>query len=246
MDNGKVEEQSNELVQSFLLVRRALGWLGFFLPLSLIVAGLVLDRDIQSSISAMYHTSAGDLLVGTLIAISVFLWSYVGYSRREGEVLSDRLISRLAALGAAGVALIPVSPPLGLAAKAPPAIAGRLSQTGLTDTLHYASAILFFTCLAIFSLVLFRRTGGHAPDADKRANNLIHLIAGALIAAVTVAMLAYALWYRGRPPETQALLDQRPVLFVLETMGIFAFATSWLVKGKSLGPLRAAARMMVK
>lgn len=245
MDAGKVEEAHNELVQSFLLVRRALGLLGFFLPLSLIAAGLALDGDIQSSISAMYHTSAGDLLVGTLIAISVFLWSYVGYSKREGEVISDRLISRLAALGAAGVALIPVSPPSHLAAKIPPAIAGRLGQIGLTDTLHYASALLFFACLAAFSLVLFRRSAGPAPDADKRAANLIHLISGVLLVAVTLAMMFYALWYRARPLETQVLLDQRPVLFVLETIGIFAFATSWMVKGKSLTPLRNAARAIV-
>ncbi|MEO8530612.1 MAG: hypothetical protein ABI459_05280 [Deltaproteobacteria bacterium] len=242
MDTEKAEEISNELVKSFILVRRAIGVLGLFLPCALITIGFGVDGAIQPSISAMYHTSAGDVLVGTMIAISVFLWSYVGYRRQPGEVLSDRLVSRLAALGAAGVALIPVSAPLGHAARMPVPLLNRWLSNGITDVMHYASAILFFLCLTLFSLVLFRR--GPVNDTDKRRANLIYLACGLVLAASLALMIGYIIYKATLPMDVAEDLATKPFLFIVETAGVFAFGISWLVKGKTLNMLKSAASLV--
>jgi len=236
------EEASNTLVKSFLLVRRAIGVLGLFLPCALVAIGYLVDGGIQPSISAMYHTAAGDVLVGTMIAIAVFLWSYVGYRRQKGEVLSDRLVSRLAALGAAGVALIPVSAPEAEAVRQPTPLLNHWLSAGVTDLLHYTAAILFFLCLTVFSLVLFRR--GPVADADKRRANLIYLICGLVLAGTLVLMIAYVVYKATLPDEAAAALAAKPFLFIVETIGVIAFGISWLVKGKTLDVLKSAASLV--
>jgi hypothetical protein len=236
------QEASNTLVKSFLLVRRAIGVLGLFLPCALIAIGYLVDGGIQPSISAMYHTAAGDVLVGTMVAIAVFLWSYVGYRRQPGELLSDRLVSRLAALGAAGVALIPVSAPEAGVARHPTPLLNRWLDGSVTDVLHYGAAILFFLCLTVFSLVLFRR--GSAPDADKRRANLIYLICGLVLAGALALMIGYVIYKATLPVEAAMTLAEKPFLFVVETIGVVAFGISWLVKGKTLDVLKAAASLV--
>ena len=237
-------EQHNDLVQSFLLVRRAIGVLGLFLPISLIVSGYAVDGIVQDSISAMYHTSAGDLLVGTMMAISVFLWSYVGYPRRPEEVLSDRLVSRLAALGAAGVALIPVSSAEGGPARHPPPLIRYLVNERVSDWLHYGAATLFFSCLTIFCLVLFRRGRERDPSRLKVRANRIYLACGLVLGGCLGVMLLYVLGRGLLSVELRAAIERRPALFIIETVGVVAFGISWLVKGRTLGAITSAARSL--
>ncbi|MGB5556993.1 MAG: hypothetical protein WBN04_03170, partial [Paracoccaceae bacterium] len=87
MQSGPQQEADNDLVLSFLAVRRALGLLGFGLPASLILYGAISGDGIEPSISEFYFTSAGDILVGTLAAIGVFLLTYVGFDKRANEIL---------------------------------------------------------------------------------------------------------------------------------------------------------------
>ena len=69
-------KEKNQLVLSFLTVRRALGLLGLALPLLLIGFGVLFSDGIERSVSAFYYTGMGDIFVGILCAIGVFLFSY--------------------------------------------------------------------------------------------------------------------------------------------------------------------------
>lgn len=239
MTSGPRQEADNELVLSFLAVRRALGLLGFALPASLVLYGVLSGEGIQPSISEFYFTSAGDLLVGTLTAIGVFLLAYVGFDRRTREILSDFWVSRIAAMGALGVAFIPTSEPAAGPELLPEPIAHRWLGAETSQYLHYGSATVFFAGLALFCLVLFRRNDPAVPmTPDKIYRNRIYLICGILIVAVMALLFAFFLYRRTLTAEAQAALDSHDIVFYLETLGILAFSVSWLTKGRALVPIR--------
>lgn len=242
MKTGPQQESENELVLSFIAVRQALGYLGVILPVSLVVIGVFSGDGIEPSISEFYFTSAGDLLVGTLCAIGVFLLTYKGFEKRPDEFFSDYWIAKLAAVGALGVAFIPTEGPV----TEPLPLMHRWVGVDMSRTLHYSSAALFFICLAIFCLVLFCRHDAAKPlDDPKRAQNKIYRGCGWVIVGTIVLMGAFGFYYQNQPPEAQQQIDSYDIIFVLESIGVFAFAISWLTKGKTLKPLQNLVQRVV-
>ena len=234
MKPGLTQEADNELVLSFIAVRQALGYLGVFLPIALGLIGVFSGDGIAPSISEFYFTSAGDLLVGVLCAIGVFLLTYKGFDKRPDEIFSDVWIARLAAVGALGVAFIPTKGPV----TDPLPLMHRLIGVDTSRSLHYASATLFFVCLAIFCLVLFCRHDAAKPmDEVKKAQNKIYIGCGWVIVATIVLMGAFGIYYQGQPEPAQQRIDSYDIIYVLESIGVLAFALSWLTKGKTLKPL---------
>lgn len=225
--SGAAQKADNDLVLSFLSVRRAIGCLGYFLPLALIAYGLSLGDGILTSISAYYYTPMREVFVGTLCAIAVFLWSYEGYRPAGGEVVTDKNTARVAAIGALAVALAPLPP------ADPAGVKCTLSQCligfGPAGWVHGLGALLFFGAFAVFSLHLFVK--GSDNSMEKRASKRIYRICGWLI-LICMALMVVAIL----PPLRDRLIGLRPV-FWLETIANFAFATSWLVKGDAMRPL---------
>ncbi len=237
---GFVAEAQNDLVLSFLAVRRMLGMLGLFLPLSLLATALFTDEPMRPSISEFYHGQGREFFVGTLCAIGVFLWSYVGYPPSHiGEKPTDKQVSRVAAVAVICVALFPTGDNLAPEGQTMQACSVFQCIVGeaTSRTLHYIAAGIFFSSLAVFCLVLFRRDGGTSQDAEKQAKNRIYTICGITIVACVLALGLYGVVYAMNDSVGQARLDGSYLVFILETIGITAFAISWLTKGKALKPL---------
>lgn len=232
---GIAQKSRNDLVLSFLAVRRAIGALGFFLPFALIAYGLLSDGGIMRSMSAAYYTPMREVFVGSLIAQAVFLWSYEGFEPDKDEWLTDKLTARIAAVSAALIALAPTSPqglfPGGIPFD--PATDCTLLQcrlgVDLTDRVHLVAAAVYFAALAVYCLVLFRR--GVVDGPEKRGSNRVYLICGWII-VVSIGAIGL-LFATGLDDSLQAL---KPV-FWLEVLATFAFATSWMVKGDAMRPL---------
>ncbi|MTE00497.1 DUF998 domain-containing protein [Paracoccus sp. YIM 132242] len=229
-ESGISQKAHNDLVLSFLAVRRAIGALGFFLPVALLAYGLA-SGGILTSISAAYYTPMREVFVGTLIAQAVFLWSYEGFRPDAGDRITDKGTARVAAVAIALVALAPSSPAAGAEAVADPAC--TLLQCalgpGLASLVHLGAAAVFFAALAVYCLVLF--TKGAVDGAEKDASNRIYRLCGwTIIASIGLVGVLFVTGLDDR----LALL--RPV-FWLETAATFAFATSWMVKGDALRPL---------
>lgn len=73
-----------KLVISYLVLRKAIGYLGIALPFILVFGNMLLNKPgIQSSISSYYYTPMRDVFVGTMCAIAVFMMSYKGYERKD-------------------------------------------------------------------------------------------------------------------------------------------------------------------
>ena len=99
---------------------------------------------------------------------------------------------------------------------------------------HYGFAAAFFAALAVFCLVLFTRADpGRAPSRAKRRRNLIFRICGGTI----VAAIAGLVVYRVLPAGTRAMLSGHSYVFWFESLGVWAFGISWLVKGRMIGVL---------
>ncbi|MEJ6710106.1 MAG: hypothetical protein QNK92_15160 [Amylibacter sp.] len=120
-------------------MRRLLGYLGFALPLVLILGALLTRAELEPSISDFYHTALRDLFVGVLITMGVFLMSYQGYERKEGEPISDNILATFAGLMAFGVALFPNE----TTNQTEVTFAQSMMGLKYTSLAHYVCAILF-------------------------------------------------------------------------------------------------------
>lgn len=227
-DSGIRQQAENDLVLSFLAVRRAIGLLGLFLPLALIVYGLLGGEGIRASMSAYYYSPMREIFVGTLCAQAVFLWSYEGYRPVDGDWLSDRNLSRAAALGAAGIALWPTTPE-GAVEVASCTLTQCVMGVQGARLVHLAAAALFFGAMALTFLILFTRGDDREP-MKQGANRIYRACGWTIIAALAlIGLLQFT-------PLGARLAPWSPV-FWLEVLASFAIAASWTVKGRSLQPV---------
>lgn len=226
------EHLRDELVLSYYRVRQALGWLGFSLPLILILGGLVSLGGMEPSISDYYHTILRDLFVGIMTAIAIFLIAYPGHRRQTGEAISDDSVTTLAGIAALGVALFPNEGPAGSPVSS---IWQAMLGNFAAAVGHYACAIAFLLCLAYICLVKFARTA-------KPYRRKIYRGCGWLILAMA-ALVIVASWFKIRGPAVpQAVVTEFRLVLWFEAIAVWAFALSWLTKGRAdlalAGPLR--------
>ena len=112
----------------------------------------------------------GDVFVGTLCAIGVFFYAYMGYTK-GGDV--DDKVGNFAGVCAIGAALFPTEPSGGLGVPA--------TFHGIA---HVVFAALLFLTLAYFSLVLFTKTHpGRPRTPEKRRRDWVYRAAGYTILA---------------------------------------------------------------
>jgi len=204
---------AQDLALSYLGLRKAIGIIGFALPFVLAFGKRLLQGPgIQDSISCYYYTDMGNVFVGSLCAIGVFLMSYRGYER------SDELAGRLACAFAVGVALFPTTPCL-----------GATPGFHFIGKLHLLSAALLFLTLAYFSLCLFTKTDAtNNPSPQKLQRNTVYRWCGYIILACIVLIGVTEL------SRLKTLLEWLTPVFWLESLAIVAFGVSWLIKGETI------------
>lgn len=202
---------NDSLVLSYMSLRRAVGLIGIALPFVLAIGTLLLEGSgLRGSVSSYYYTSMGDVFVGSMCAIAVFLMSYRGYERR------DDLAGSLACVFALGVALFPTSPEV-----------NAMPRDKLVGALHLFFAAGFLLTLAYFSLALFRLMAPN-PTPEKLQRNKVYTACGYTILAC-VALCAVVKLLPGN-----ALLLRFSPLFWLEAVAVVAFGVSWLTKGEAI------------
>lgn len=209
IDPGKVHNAA-DAVLSYLALRRAVGYFGLVLPVAVLVLGIAQPpHRFLGSISAYYYVPyAGDVFVGVLWVIGVFLWFY---DYRD----PDKWLTSAAGTFAIGVALFPTTK-------------DDLPRKFFSvATIHVACAVAFFATLAALSLFYFTR-GDTTGRPRKLARNRVYRAAGVVIVcALVVAGLGP--FVLGREGSSRLHL-----LFFCETVACWAFGASWLVKGQGL------------
>ena len=220
---SKTAQQDNpnqHLVISYLAIRRGVGIIGIALPVILVIGMLFVKtcNTIQPSISDYYYTKMGNLLVGSLCAVGLFLFSYRGYERK------DLIAGKLASIFAICIAFFPTGGP---DASSACNFLHRNSNSWIS-AIHDVSAASFFLVLAYFSLFLFTIKSDH-PTRRKLMRNKIYKFCGYTILLCIVLLLVY---FNVRSLRV-ALKEYHPI-FVLETIALWAFGFSWLTKGEGI------------
>lgn len=235
MTNHEAQSNSNQkdknihlMVLSYLTMRRILGFLGFFLPLILLIGGLWTEGCLRGSISSFYYSQSTflrDLFVAILCIMGVFLVSYKGYEKEKDECISDNLVASVAGFSIIFVAIFPM-------------VSWSLdTEIVIRFILHYGSAGLFFLAVAFMSFYKFTRpnsntTGGNTKEsAKKKCRNKVYK-ACAFAIALFIPILIPFKWLLERLLAYD--LDNLNWVFWLESLAIWAFAISWLVKGEVL------------
>lgn len=213
--SGQVESL---YLRSYLLMRAMVGALGMALPLSLVFVdrlfftGKPFPRD---SLSAYYYSGMRELFVGTLFAIAIFLVTY-----KVMEVNLDNTLSIFAGIAAVGVALFPTGRPTKALAFSP--LQDRLGE-GLVQQVHFGSAVAFIGSLAVLCFYFGLREGRRPARAKRRSPTFWrwwHWVCAGVIAGSLLFMFVAKL--SGQPSKA---------LLMGETISVWAFGTSWLMKG---------------
>lgn len=206
------------------------------MPILLVIGKLLWQGPgFQDSISSYYYTVMRDVLVGSLCAIGVFLWSYKGYDDpdwllpsakvpdwlRPFAKVTDNRASNLAGASAIGVALFPTTP------GTDPTTLRELTGNESYGGLHVAFAALFFISLAYMSIRLFTKHDPEkeGPTPEQQRRNPIYKACGWAI-LVCIALIA-GVWFL---PSDSPIRQAYPVLW-LEWGAILAFSISWFTKG---------------
>jgi hypothetical protein len=203
------DDQHSSLTFSYLALRKAVGWIGILLPFVLMMGGyLIFKEDFTlKNISVYYYTGMRDVFVGSLCAISLFLFFYKGYDKWDNRMGS------LAGFFALVVAFFPTV------------------EEGPYDWqahVHFYSAACLFVILSGISLFLFTKKETF-PTNRKLKRNRIYIICGSVMIVSLIAGEAFILFFEGDHPESD-------FVFWVETIALVAFGVSWLTKGGTLYP----------
>jgi hypothetical protein len=207
------------LIVSYLSMRRLIGILGISLPFIIVIGGLTQGpSSLQGSISGYYYTNMRDFLVGIMSGVALFLISYKGYEK------IDDIVARLSGVFALGMVFFPTG-----------MFCGHVVRVGMfqlddnvSEIVHLAFGSLFFLALSFNSIFLFTRRHPGVMGREKKRRNVIYRTCGFVMLAAQLCIAIYTAFLRHT-----LLAGSYPVL-ILETIALFAFGVSWMVKGNTL------------
>jgi Na+/H+ antiporter NhaD/arsenite permease-like protein len=223
---GAIPRQTSDgsLLISYLTLRALIGAFGLLPLLVPLIAKCGPDGSWQQSLSAYYHTTARDVLVGPLFVVGLFLISYKGFDRL------DTRSSSLAGVAALFVAVFPCS------RDQHPNAAVRLGAFQWPETvsndIHVVSAAVLFLTLAFISRCLFTKTDPKlSMTREKKWRNVVYRWSAVFMVGAIVWMAFWHIYLHGNVSSI------RPT-FIGETVALVAFGFSWLTKGEALALLR--------
>jgi hypothetical protein len=202
-----------------------MGFLGFVLPVAVVVSGFVLYGSVQDSLSDYFSLRSRDTIIIMLLIVA---WLLIKY---RGDDFIDNIAGKLAGLFALGVVFFPNS------------------GGGWQVVLHFVSATGLFLMFAFFCLFLFTRTKESPPNdlwhtivsfrfgiikSDepdmhfKKKRNKVYVACGLIMLLSMIITVVYNLCW-----QHTGLSIIKPVL-TLEWIMIWAFGFSWLVKGQTI------------
>ncbi|MBN1397269.1 MAG: DUF998 domain-containing protein [Bacteroidetes bacterium] len=212
-------DKNRSFIVSFLTMRRLIGVLGISLPIIVVIGGFLQSGSVlQGSISGYYYTNMRDFFVGLLCVVSLFLMSYRGYE----EI--DDLIGNLSGIFALGVVVFPTSMYCDQVVK----VGIFLLDDNISEYIHLTFGALFFFSLSFNSIFLFTRRHPGVLGREKRRRNLIYRLCGIVMILSILCIAICTLFLR------DTYISKFYPVLIFESIALFAFGISWLVKGHTL------------
>jgi hypothetical protein len=216
------DDEDKQIIISYKNLRRLIGILGISLPFLCLIGLAITFTQIQPSISHCYYTNVRDVFVGIMIGVSMFLITYYGY----GPI--DHIITNIT--GAAGISLAICPCLYSYAHPELNHLEGYFNfNPYFSNGIHITCASIFFLLLAFNSIFLFTKTDPNVIMTDnKKKRNAIYIGCGiAMILLMIVLMIFHFIMGNVK-------FDQTPIAFIIESLMLFAFGISWLVKGDTI------------
>jgi len=201
---------------SYRRLRRAIGYLGIFLPSVLVIFSLFkfFETKIQPSISHYYYSNLREIFTGTLCAVGLFLICYKGNGNKS-LFKNDNLLTNIAGFMAFGVAFIPTDP-----------IADSCLRCTLINFslpwLHYGFAAVLFSIFSLLSINVFtigQQPENNIPDSIFNENKIYRFCGYSIL--LCIAIIPFNLFSYST--------------LVFEAIALWLFGISWLIKGRALG-----------
>ncbi|RLD51566.1 MAG: DUF998 domain-containing protein [Bacteroidetes bacterium] len=208
--------------KTVITLRRAIGILGIILPLVVALGAIILGdcTSIQRSISLYYNTIMRNAFVGILTATALFMFAYRGYDYR------DRIAGIAAFVFALGIAFFPATSQM---VKDCGTLCLHVEHYSWIRIVHLVSAALYFLTLAYISLFLFTLTDPKLVfTEEKRKRNNIYRICGFVILGSLLLIAIFMGFIFPHHPQ----YDRYHPIFWLESIALWAFGISWLIKGE--------------
>lgn len=213
-------QKNSHLTISYVQLRQLIGYLGIALPFACIVGGCLLGKaKLQTTLSGYYYTNMRDVFIGIIVGVSLFLITYKGYGRL------DQRITTITGVFGLFVAIFPCNISEGIDIRV--GVFQLLSMK--SNLLHAASALTFFSLLAINSIFIFTLSDNKQKmTLNKKRRNRIYRICGIVIICGIAGVIGFVLI------APQSVVAHSYVILGIETIMLFAFGVSWLIKGETL------------
>jgi hypothetical protein len=245
--------ESNQLVGSYMTLRKAIGWIGVCLPFAVFLGNwaffshhigaclMPVSNKLPDSLSGYYYSHMRDVFVGGMWAAGVFLIFYRGSDRVE------RWATNFAGLFAVGIALFPTTPPTSdflQTNSCSPVTPIVLQPAPYGSTIGIVHVACLCGLMTMIALMAWRFTRSYSSDeieamtdddrqielnpSLKSRNNRIYR--GCIAAMAVAGAFALIQEFAFSP----AVKSDAPWLLYAETVAFLAFGTAWFVKGRAL------------
>ncbi len=211
--------------KTYRRIRKAIGIIGFSLPIVLFVLSYmhVSDTKVLPSISHYYYSNFREIFVGSLCGVGLFMIMYEGY-HNPNFWKNDTLWTNIAGYSAIGISFFPTTREgdmLWVYTIIP-------IEESWVPVVHYIFGAVLFLSFAILSMGAFR-IGGHRDEHARKASvneNTIYLYGGIII---LICMLAAFLFGKFMPKAWPNST------FFFEWVMLSVFGFIWLIKGRFFG-----------
>ncbi len=244
MPTHKEKEDSNALVIHYLAFRQLLGFMGISLPVLLIIGSFIFDGGhIETSISNFYYTCLRDVFVVILCAVALFLFAYQGYDK------ADKWVTNIAGIFGVTVAFVSTNFKYDITLPCYKLLSQRTDSIGqllplkencicesytiipyphaeYIGYIHLTCAALFFLALAYMSYFQFTKTAGN-PSPQKLKRNILYKTCAIIMAACILGLVPCFV-----SNSLKLFYDSHKLVFWGESISLWAFGASWLVKGE--------------
>lgn len=221
----------NEKIISYQQLRTFIGFIGFFLPVAVVLGCYLFGANEyawQHSISHYYYSKMHIVFVCSLCVLGGFLITYKG---KPSNIWESR-VSNLAGYCAFGIASFPTSfdgfqPPENGANQ----YINLLQQINqFWGSVHFAFAGVLFGCFVLFCLYFFQKPDAIYTGEEEmkfRRRKRIYKICGwgILTSIIIIALFNFVI-----KPEHGFLVYST---FIFETTSLWFFGAAWLIKGSA-------------
>jgi hypothetical protein len=206
--------------KSYMWTRLFVGVIGIAMPVVLLALDPLLFREssIRGSLSAYYHSGMRDWFVGSLCAIGVGLFTYMG--TRLGSF--DNWVSTISGACAILVAFFPTNT---VAGQTPTRLQAELGEV-LVARIHFSFAAIFIALLGLMCL-RFGIGDGRRTDRTEMQRKTWRVVHFACAGAIWLSVMALAVILLANIPASHAIL-------IGEVVAVVAFGLSWFFKGSEL------------